>query len=127
MTNQRSDLIRQLADIVDFEPEKFDMKSFDCGSTACLVGHIVRITDDKYMPADSYFRWHVRQSAKIGLDLFAGDYLFNRAPMMFMSNSEISEVLRNLAKEVDELPNGELIGKDRISGIVSDISTDSLI
>lgn len=127
MTYDRSDLIVKIADIVDFEPEKFDMTTLDCGSAACIAGHIGRIAGDKYYDdtTESHLDWTDRRAAMIGLDRWAGDYVFNRQPMINLPNSEISEFLRNLAKEVAEMEDGEVLEYKDAVRIVSEITEKS--
>lgn len=126
MTAQRSELIRQVADIVDFQPERFDMGWFqqdgDCGAKACIAGHIGELSHDRFADKRSGFmEWYDRQSENIGLDPWAGEFLFTDEKMMAMANGSISQTLRRLAKEIAELEEDETISENDIARIADEI------
>ena len=125
MNSEKADLIRKIADIVDLEPERFDMSWFEqtggCDSAACIAGHIGELTGDRFASRENFDSWYERQAKNIGLDPWAGDYLFAGYRIMQMENAAISRLLRKLAKEVAALEPGELVSEDEIGWLVDEI------
>ena len=124
MTAQRSELIRQVADIVDLEPERFDMAFYhqegDCGTTACIAGHIGLLTGDIY-GRSGFMNWFDCQADNIGLDNWAGEFLFTDAKMVNMENRTISQILRRLSKEIETLEDGETLGEADVIRIADEV------
>ena len=125
MTAERSEIIRKVADIVDLEPERFDMGWFeqggDCGAKACIAGHIGYLTGDMFGERNSFARWYDRQAETIGLDPWAGDFLFAGDAMVSMENGSISQILRRLAKEVKTLEDDEVLDENDIARIADEV------
>ena len=120
MSLQQAEICRQVADIIDFRPDEFDMgwwedspdtDSPDCTTVACIGGHVGLMHDDsynKYVPdmADNLDEerrnedsWLGRQAGRIGLDfesgriLFAGDAVYD---------DKLSRLLRAIGKYVEQ-------------------------
>ena len=128
MAYQEAELARQVADIIDFEPEIFNMSSYDCGTTACIAGHIGRLTGDLFMDdkLPGHLEWRNRQGAKIGLDGEASWMLFSSSRYVNLSNTELSEVLRRIAKEAEETdPDEDITDSEKLATIFKDIKSES--
>ena len=126
MSYERADLIVKVADIVDFQPERFDMGWFeqdgDCGTKACIAGHIGELSHDRFADKRSGFmEWYDRQSENIGLDPWAGEFLFTDEKMMEMENGSISQILRKLAKEVKTLEDDEVLDENDVARIADEV------
>ena len=83
MTLSPAETCRQVADIIDFESERFAMDHWEhekgCGTTACIAGHaallhsdgisenqrfLVSVLSQKYFAPD--WRWQDRQGRRLG-------------------------------------------------------------
>lgn len=102
-----ADTCRAVADIIDFEPESFDMQSWDCGTTACIAGHIGRLHGDIYLYSpiaannsdERGDEWQTRQAERINLLDRDSRYLFAIGEE---SNRTLSDMLRQMSKELDD-------------------------
>lgn len=58
-----------LRDHIAKHPEEFDMGSFECGTTACMAGHVGRMHGDPWLPFGNrnLFPWVDRQVDRLGL------------------------------------------------------------
>ena len=125
MTAQRSELIRKVANIVDFQPERFDMAWFHqdigCDTTACIAGHVGELSNDRFDEKTSFLRWYHRQAANIGLDPWAAEYLFTDEKIMALKNGTISQILCKLAKEVKTLEEDEVLDENDVIRIADEV------
>ena len=128
MAYEHAELARQVADIIDFQPEIFNMQSYDCGTTACIAGHIGRLTGDLFLDdkLPSHIVWRERQGAKIGLDGEAAWMLFSSSRFLNLSNTELSEVLRRIAKAAEEDdPDDESTASEKLAAILKEVKAES--
>ena len=125
MTAERSELIRKVANIVDFQPERFDMTWFQqdigCDTTACIAGHVGELSNDRFDEKTSFLRWYHRQAANIGLDPWAAEYLFTDEKIMALKNGTISQILCKLSKEVETLDADEVLDENDVIRITDEV------
>ena len=125
MTSERSEIIRKVADIVDFAPERFDMDWFQqdigCDTTACIAGHVGELSNDRFDEKTSFLRWYHRQAANIGLDPWAAEYLFTDEKIMALKNGTISQILCKLSKEVETLDADEVLDENDVIRITDEV------
>ena len=133
MTLSPAETCRQVADIIDFESERFAMDHWEhekgCGTTACIAGHaallhsdgisenqrfLVSVLSQKYFAPD--WRWQDRQGRRLGLDEEASVKMFDphsndfwERHNCFEENIRYSKVLRQLSKELEDREEGDLI------------------
>ena len=129
-----SETCRQIADIIDFESERFDICSWEhqdinCGTTACIAGHIALLHDDGmnrnqdlvYNMQDGSrnlkpdIEWRLRQGRRIGLRADAAEQIFNPGGSFWSRYNNdkrddgFSAVLRQLEKELIDREDSSLI------------------
>lgn len=125
-----SETCRKVADIIDYESERFYMGfweelSDDCGSTACIAGHTALLHNDgmdkhrdnvivinapfgkkeeDFCPTNE---WIVRQGQRLGLTEKAADVMFDPSSHFWERHNakrrdhRYSKVLRQLEKELE--------------------------
>ena len=144
MTLSPAETCRRVADIIDFENEKFDIQRWehqtDCGTTACIAGHTALLHQDG-LDANKRFvlttekndgtqdmelrpgqTWRNRQAARLGLTPEAGGMLFSPAVLWDCSDKDLgalrySLVLRQLEKELENRDSDDLIGLTELTEI----------
>ena len=120
-----SETCRRVANIIDFEPDRFDMahwaKTGSCGTTACIAGHTALLHNDFELDSPG---WKERQAGRLGLTIDAGEKIFHQSWRFWdrynegRENIRYSKVLRQLEKELEGRDEGELVGEielDRIA------------
>ena len=127
-----SETCRSVADIIDFDSERFDMNTWsvetDCGTTACIAGHTAVLHNDKLFQCNDFAgeSWIDRQAARLGVTSAAGDRLFFDRSMFWRrhnidrENSYYSQVLRQLSKELEDREDGDLIDLEELEKIASE-------
>ena len=138
MTVEQAEVCYKVADIIDFDSDRFNMglweEDFTCGTVACIAGHIGLFHNDSHgilmerthrmsqASADEHLEhWHRRQADRIGLNPDAGDVLFLSTEM---TNPELSELMRKLGKAVEERGYGDFLGLDELREMRIDIAAD---
>lgn len=135
MTLTPAETCRKVADIIDCEQERFDMRFFqeesECGTVACIAGHAALLHGDgmntaaedgtvvadgnghySFLPSDE---WIYRQGFRLGLTEFTAWRLFCSAEHPWLSENaaenprRYSLVLRQLAEELAGREEGNLI------------------
>ena len=147
MTLSPSETCRKVADIIDFEPDRFWMEHWErtagCGSTACIAGHTAMLHNDglkenKNMAGVGYDHggailylgtnreWRARQSRRLGLTEEAGTILFYPVSYFWEQNNAsgenwcYSQVLHQIAKEVEDRDEDDLIDIDELDRIAAE-------
>ena len=134
-------IAREVADIIDFAPEIFDIEEWgndDCTTPACIAGHIGRMHLMTTGLLDSFCNryqnnivherspiseWKYRQGARINLTNNAAEYLFTSAEFQRMPNPDIAKVLRELSKELED--RTELISSVELEKITARALTET--
>ena len=136
---------RKVADIIDFEPKRLDMRHWecytsDCGTTACIAGHVGLLhhdgmathpTDtDRYVSGHKIFypnrTWKIRQAVRLGLTVQAGEEMFTHGAMWRKHNPyrepiRFSKVLRQLGKELEDRDeNNQFINRRELNRIAKE-------
>ena len=141
---------RKVADIVDYETERFDMGTWelqaDCGTTACIAGHTALLhqdgLDSKQYRQDAFIHpdgkrelvstdtgWKDRQAGRLGLTGEAGDLLFHEASNIWNwdeagddpeDKTRFSKVLRQIEKELADRDADDLIDEDELKRIAEE-------
>ena len=104
---------RQVANIIDSEPHRFDMSRWesDCGTRACIAGHIGILHGDALSPDRPRYhpsnRWVDRQARRLGLTDDAGRRMFRPYSPLWtkhnprFTNVSYGKVLRQLGQELE--------------------------
>ena len=126
---------RKVADIIDYETDRFDMgfweTTSDCGTTACIAGHTALLHNDGMNQHPSFWvqnsygtatslcppnrEWETRQGRRLGLDEEAAEEMFRSLSDLWMRHNEhemnwrYSRMLRHLEKELEDREEGNLI------------------
>lgn len=136
MTLSPSETCRHVADIVDFENERFDISIFqeerECGTVACIAGHTALLHEDsrsrkdeiRHIRADS---WIVRQGRRLGLTPAAACQLFYSAYHIRWlgvnspaNDRRYSLLLRQLEKELEDRDEDDLIDVEELEQIAEE-------
>ena len=123
---------RKVADIIDFESERFDMNVWsaetDCGTVACIAGHASILHSDELFQCNDLdgSSWIDRQAARLGVTSDAGDRLFFDRSMFWRRHNIdresrcYSQVLRQLGKELEDRGEDDLIDVDELEQIAEE-------
>ena len=135
MTLSPSEICIEVADIIDFDSERFDMNMWeettDCGTVACIAGHVALMHQDgkaaNYGDHATLFGgkiWRERQGSRLGLTKRAADSLFDPLSSLWMNAPKLegdirySLVLRQMAKELEA--SRRIIGPAKLEQIVEE-------
>ena len=138
MTLTPAETARKVADVIDYENERFDMGVFqeerDCGTVGCIAGHTALLHGDTRLVwdntsggwgDDSNGEWLFRQGFRLGLTHIAACRLFYPAnhtgwPGEYLSvdDRRYSLVLRQLEKELADRAAGDLIDREELDQII---------
>ena len=126
-----SETCRRVADIIDFESERFDIGYWEqediCGTTACIAGHTALLHQDgmadhptmteEIMESVRTFKpglgWRIRQAERLGLTDEAGSEMFFQDSELWSKHKpkrkdiRYSKVLRQLEKELADRDSSE--------------------
>ena len=128
---------RKVADIIDFEPDRFYMGSWEkqneCGTTACIAGHAAELHDDRInlssehsMASTRLNMWVRRQGKNLGLTADAAEMMFHHSWVFWQrynkngDNIRYSQVLRHLGKELEDRPDGGLVTYEELERIAEE-------
>ena len=126
---------RKVADIIDFESDRFDMDFWeptsDCGTTACIAGHTALLHNDGMNQYPSFQiesrdgktvsflspdeTWEDKQGERLGLTPEASGIIFRDSSAFWSRHNDrrknwrFSQVLRQLSKELDDREDGDLV------------------
>lgn len=147
MTLSSSETCRRVADIIDYESERFSMHCWqdttDCGTTACIAGHTALLHNDgvkvnrdmaafgsnyrgEFLYLTPNTEWRDRQSRRLGLTENAGATLFNPLSGFWRMLNEVEEniryskVLRQLEKELADRDEGDLVNEYELEQIAKE-------
>ena len=134
MTLSPAETCRKVADIIDYENERFSMSTWetteDCGIVACIAGHVALLHQDgKAANRDAGVRfpgeaWRERQGSRLGLNKQASSALFNPSSVLWRNAPEkegsirYSRVLRQLEKELEA--SERIVGPVKLKRIVAE-------
>ena len=143
MTLTAAETCRRVADIIDFEPDRFYVGQWEmqdsCGTTACIAGHtallhndgiaenkklVFKFDDETSLSPDS--EWIVRQGQRLGLTEKAADVMFDPGLYLWRRynpdrrNHRYSRVLRQLEKELEDRDSDDLIDVDELEQIAEE-------
>ena len=145
MTFSPSETCREVADIIDFESERFHIgnweRSDSCGTTACIAGHTALLHMDgmdkhrdnvtvrnvpfgnkqeDFWPTNE---WIVRQGQRLGLTEKAADVMFDPSSHFWEGHNanrldlRYSQLLRQLEKELEDRDSDDLIDVEELEQI----------
>ena len=138
MTLSPPETCRKVADIIDFENERFDISVFqeerECGTAACIAGHTALLHGDRLNGGrpvlnwdDACGEWLFRQGRRLGLTQFAARRLFypaNHTRWLGKNASgndrRYSLLLRQLEKELADRDSGDLIDTYELDSIIAE-------
>ena len=123
---------RQVADIIDYESERFSMHCWEdttaWGTVACITGHTAILHSDELFQCNDLAgeSWIDRQAARLGVTSDAGDRLFFDGSMFWRrhnidrENRRYSKVLRQLGKELEDRDEDDLIDVEELNRIAEE-------
>ena len=132
-----SETCRKVADIIDFDSDRFYMGSWEkqneCGTTACIAGHAaelhgdrINLSSDDSMAISRLNAWVRRQGRNLGLTADAAEMMFHHFLGFWQrhnkngDNIRYSQVLRHLGKELEDRPDGGLVSYEELERIASE-------
>ena len=139
MTLSPAETCRAVADIIDSDPERFNMAFWehrsDCGTTACIAGHAALLHNDGWIqsrygsttslcpPNDE---WEIRQGRRLGLTEEAAKEMFRSLSDLWLCHNEhgmnwrYSRMLRQVEKELEDREDGDLIDLEYLKQIAEE-------
>ena len=145
MTLSPAETCRAVADIIDFDSDRFHIGNWEsrdrCGTTACIAGHTALLHNDgmekhrdwisvrsapfgnnreDFWPGEE---WIARQGQRLGLTEKAADVMFDPDSYFWKRhNADIldlrySQVLRQLEKELEDRDSDDLIDEEELEQI----------
>ena len=149
MTLSPAETCRSVADIIDFESDRFHIGSWEesdsfCGTTACIAGHTALLHSDgkehnrdnvcafvdiygnereNFWPGDE---WVLRQGERLGLSEKAAEVMFDPISYFWLRHnanrldSRYSKVLRQLEKELEDRDSDDLIDVEELEKIAEE-------
>ena len=147
MTLSPAETCRAVADIIDFDSDRFHIGSWEqsdsvCGTTACIAGHTALLHNDGmaknrdhvYVMENPFNRrrgehfwpggeWVARQGQRLGLTEKAAAAMFDPVSYFWKRHNanrldiRYSQVLRQLEKELEDRDSDDLIDEEELEQI----------
>lgn len=121
---------RKVADIVDYDNERFNMGAWqinepDCGTIACIAGHTALLHGDPMLSFAPEAEWIERQGRRLGLTPPAASAMFNPMSELWVwmigdprGDICFSLVLRRLEKEM--AASKRLVGRKKLKRLAEE-------